>query len=298
MILQPSSTPNLRQLDSPVLITGAAGGLGKAFAVECAGRGWDLLLTDLKQSSLATLASSLQATYGVCVAYQACDLTDSASRDALYNRIRLEGCRLCMLINVAGTDQEGLFLEIPARRVEAIVRLNVEATLDLIHNLFPCRDPQIPFRIINVASLAAFYPMPYKATYAATKRFLLDFSLALREEVRDAGASVTALCPAGLPTTPETVQGIDAQGIGGFITTQNIGSVAAETVDAALRGKAIFIPGRLNQWLHMLSGLLPATLLAHIVSSRWRSAQEHTLSNSKDKSPVSNQPAPLIKSYG
>ena len=290
MDLNQSSTLNLSKLDSPVLITGATGGLGKAFAVECAGRGWDMLLTDLQESSLSTLASSLQATYGVGVAYQACDLTESTSRLALYNRMRMENCRLRMLINVAGTDQEGLFLEVPARRVEAIVRLNVEATLDLIHNLFPCRDPQIPFRIINVASLAAFYPMPYKATYAATKRFLLDFSLALREEIREAGATVTALCPAGMPTAPETVQAIDAQGLAGFITTQNIGSVAAETIDAALQGKAIFIPGRVNQWLHALSGLIPATLLAHFVSRRWGSARENSKSEYGKKPTGAPQP--------
>ena len=96
-----------------------------------------------------------------------------------------------MLIHVAGTDHEGAFLDQTRGQILSILRLNIEAVLDLTHALIERRDPLAVFRIINVASLAAFYPMPMKATYAASKRFLLDFSLALGEEVREMGATVT-----------------------------------------------------------------------------------------------------------
>src|SRR5512135_3466072 len=267
----PEMPPSSRSL---VAITGAAGGLGKAFAVECASRGWRLFLTDLRSEPLETLAASLRCTYGVEVSTQACDLTDAAARAALFERLRRDGLRFWALVNVAGIDFEGPFLEQSPAHIRTIVRLNVEATLEMTHALLGLHDPLAAFRIINVASLAAFYPMPVKATYAASKRFLLDFSLALREEVRPLGATVTVLCPAGLPTTPEVVKAIEVQGWWGQVTTQNIGGVAARTLDCALAGRAMVIPGLANRILQVLGSLAPAPLVARFIGRRWNSARQ------------------------
>src|SRR5512142_978587 len=98
-------------MESLVLITGATGGLGKAMAAECASRGWDLFLTDLRSDRLAILARGLERSYGVRVLHQAADLTDAASRAGLFARVAAEGLKFRALINVAGTDHEGLFLE-------------------------------------------------------------------------------------------------------------------------------------------------------------------------------------------
>lgn len=257
-----------------VVISGAAGGLGKAFAVECASRGWDLFLTDLRQEPLETLAEGLRNAYGVQVTVQPCDLTGASSRAALFESISARGLRFWMLINVAGLDYEGPFYEQTREQIRAILRLNIEGTLEMTHALLEHRDPTAAFRIINVASLAAFYPMPVKATYAASKRFLLDFSLALREEVRDLGATVTVLCPAGMPTTRECIAGIEAQGWMGQVTTQNTGTVAAKTLDCALKGQALVIPGLLNNLLQVLGGLLPPPWVAALINSRWRAARK------------------------
>lgn len=255
-----------------VLITGATGGLGKAFAVECASRGWDIYLTDLRAEALETLACGLRQAYGVQVSWQACDLTDPTARDALFEALHAARLRFWMLVNVAGGDDEGLFHKRRREQIRVILRLNIEATLDMTHAMLALRDPLTGFRIINVASLAAFYPMPVKATYAASKRFVLDFSLALREELRPLGATVTALCPAGMPTTAECVRAIEAQGIMGQLTTQDIGHVAAQTLDAALKGRAVVIPGGLNRALQFLGGLAPATWVAHLIGRRWQAA--------------------------
>lgn len=257
-----------------VAISGACGGLGKAFAVECAIRGYNLFLTDLNPVLLDTLANSLRQAYGCRVLTHPCDLTDPAARAALFERMRAEQLRFWALINVAGVDYEGLFLEQSSQHIRTIVRLNIEATLDLTHTLLSYRDPLAAFRVINVASLAAFYPMPVKATYAASKRFLLDFSLALREEVKPLGATVTVLCPAGMPTTHECIQAIEAQGWMGHITTRDVGSVAYQTLQAALAGRALVIPGAINRLLQALGGLAPRMLVAHLIGSRWRSARQ------------------------
>jgi short-subunit dehydrogenase len=135
-------------------------------------------------------------------------------------------------------------------------------------------DPMQPFWVVTVSSLAAFFPIPVKATYAASKRFLLDFSLALRDEIKSQGATVTVLCPAGLPTTASAVEGIEAQGIMGQLTTQNIGRVAAITIDQALRGKAIVIPGFLNQFMRWAGSLVPPAMLSRMLGKRWRSTRK------------------------
>ncbi len=259
---------------SLILISGATGGLGKAFAVECASRGWNLFLTDLRPDLLETLSGGLRNAYGVQVYTQACDLTDPASRAELFDRFWEDDLRFWGLVNVAGTDYEGPFYEQSRQHIRTIIRLNVEGTLEMTHALLEFRDPLATFRIINVASLAAFSPMPVKATYAASKRFLLDFSLALREEVRDLGATVTALCPAGMPTNPDCVAGIDAQGWLGQITTQNIGSVASATLDRALQGQAVYVPGWVNRALQTLGALVPSALAASLIGSRWKSARQ------------------------
>lgn len=261
---------------SAVLITGAAGGLGKAFAVEAASRGWHLFLTDLRPEPLELLARSLRGTYGVQVQTQTCDLTDPQARARLFQAIEQDGLRFWSLINVAGVDFEGLFFEQSCQQICTIVRLNIEATLEMTHRILPLRDPQVPLRIINVVSLAAFYPMPVKATYAASKRFLLDFSLALRNELSGTGVSVTALCPAGLPTTRECIQAINWQGWLGQCTTQNIGDVANQTLNAALRGEAVVIPGRINQLLQALGSMIPPGLVVQLLGSRWKAAHQRT----------------------
>ena len=253
-----------------VLITGATGGLGKAFTTECAARGWDLCLTDLSDSKLAAVAAGLERMYGVDVLTLSCDLTDEQARVDLWQQIAQHGLRFHMLINVAGLDYEGLFSEREADELRTIVRLNIESTIETTRRALAFKDPVEGLRIITVSSLAAFYPMPVKAVYAASKRFLLDWSLALGQELRHEGVTTTALCPAGMPTTPACIQAIDAQGFMGRATTKNVGDVAAATIDHALAGRSIYVPGLINQTLRFAGGMLPPQLIAALINNRWR----------------------------
>lgn len=258
------------------LITGATGGLGKAFAVECASRGWDLFLTDMREDRLALLAEGLRNAYGVHVLTHACDLTDVAERNRFYEVLHSRGLRFQGLVNVAGIDFEGLFHEQSRERIRMILRLNIEATVDVTHYLLGRMAPTGLFRIITVSSLAAYYPMPVKATYAASKRFLLDFFSALRYEIAGYGATVTILCPAGLPTTERCIHAIEAQGLAGSLTTQNVGYVAARTVDRALQGRAVYIPGWANQMIQFLGSLVPRSSVTWMIGRRWRAANKRS----------------------
>jgi short-subunit dehydrogenase len=255
---------------SYVLITGAAGGLGKAFAAECASRGWNMFLTDLSQPALAAVATGIERMYGVEVLHQACDLTDASSRRALWQSIGQRGLGFHMLINVAGIDYEGPFDERKVDELCTIVRLNIEATVEMSRRVLLFKDPTRTLRIVNVSSLASYYPMPIKAVYAASKRFLLDFSLALNQELHASGVTVTALCPAGMPTTPICMRAIDAQGLAGWATTMNVGDIAARTIDRALAGRSVYVPGLVNQVLRLLGWLVPPSIIALALNKRWR----------------------------
>jgi uncharacterized protein len=261
-------------MKSRVLITGATGGLGKAFAVEAARRGWDLMLTDINQTSLDSLAAGLERTYDIQVSSFACDLTRSDSREALIDFWTQTSTQFRMLINIAGGDRQGFFLDLERNSIQTIVRLNIEALLVLTHAALKRKDPRHTIRVINVSSLAAFFPMPVKATYAASKRFVLDFSLALGNELRGQGGTVTVLCPAGLPTTVDTIAAIEAQGLAGYFTTRNTGAVAEATIRHALKGNSLYIPGLPNQILKFLGGLIPAPIITALIGRRWRTAEK------------------------
>lgn len=260
-------------MKSGVLITGGAGALGRAFAAECAERGWDLILTDIDAAGVEDVARGLSLSCGVRVDCYVCDLTDEPSRAAFYEELESSGMRVWMLINVAGLDFEGGVCERKREELRTIVKLNVESTLETTHAMIELRDRRRPFRVITVASLAAFYPMPLKATYAASKAFLLQFSLALNEELRSLGGSATALCPAGMPTRADVISSIESQGLMGRVSTVNTGKTAAMTIDSALKGKTVVVPGLVNRILRVVSSLIPPTLLARLIGSRWKSAR-------------------------
>ena len=116
--------------------------------------------------------------------------------------------------------------------------------------------------------------MPVKAVYAASKRFLLDLSIALNQELKPSGVTVTALCPAGMPTRPDCIELIKAQGLMGQITTRNVGDVAARTVDLALKGRTVYIPGFVNQVLWFAGSMIPPKVLAALINRRWQKAHE------------------------
>ncbi|MEA4812582.1 MAG: SDR family NAD(P)-dependent oxidoreductase [Anaerolineaceae bacterium] len=181
-----------------VLITGACGGLGRVFAVECGRRGYNLFLTDINAKGLLPLQEGLERQFDSKVKSIACDLTNTESVDEMLAFIDKEGICFDMLLNVAGLDYEGEFLRRERETVTHIVSLNDEATMRITHAILSRRRKGTRFTLVFVSSLASMVPMPLKATYAASKRFLLDFSISLRQELKSQDVNVLALCPGGL----------------------------------------------------------------------------------------------------
>jgi len=260
-----------------VMITGAAGGLGRELANECASRGYNLFLTDINEEGLKRIKQGLERQFGVVIAAAACDLTDPESVDKMLAVIDKHNIRFDMLLNVAGLDFEGGFMEREREKIVKIVLLNNAATLRITHAIIKRRRPGKPFTIVFVSSLASMFPMPLKATYAASKRFLLDFATSLRQELKEQDVKVLTLCPGGMVTTEETMDSIRAQGFWGDVTTNPMEGVARNTIDRALAGKRIYVPGMINRTLSFLGKIIPRSWVAAAIHWRWREVRRADL---------------------
>ena len=192
----------------------------------------------------------------------------------MLEKIDAVGLRFDMLLNIAGVDFEGGFLERERKEIVRIISLNNEATLRMTHAILTRRREDHQFYLLFTSSLASMYPMPLKATYAASKRFLLDMAVALREELKDKRVNVLALCPGGLATTREAMSGIAAQGFWGGATTNPLEIVSTKTIDRLQTRGGIYIPGILNQTLTFFGNLLPRRWVAAAIYRRWNKAQK------------------------
>lgn len=256
------------------MITGAAGGLGRVMAAECARRGYDLFLTDLAAEPLDSLRQGLQRRFPVQIDTCPCDLTNAAQVTEMFRTADEAGIQFDLLLNIAGLDYEGGFMDRTGEEVTRIVQINDVAALRITHEVISRRVSGGKLTLVFVSSLASMFPMPLKATYAASKRFLFDFAQALREECRGQNIQVMALCPGGLATNPTVMEAIAAQGFWGDVTTNPLETVARRTLDRALRGRACYFPGVLNRCLMRLGHLVPRSLVALVIHWRWSGAQK------------------------
>ncbi len=227
----------------PVLVTGASSGLGREFAHRFAGRGHDLVIVARRVNRLEALADELQAAHGVTVTPLGADLETVEGRDAVAAVLR-KGKRAWILVNNAGFGTTGRFAAADQRREAAEVAVNVVAVQQLTAAVLPGCVTKKSGGIINVASTAAYQPIPYMATYAATKAFVLHFTEALAVELHGSGVHVLALCPGPVLTEFGRVAGNEAEMRMAFPMD------ARKCVDSALkaydRNRTVCIPGALN----------------------------------------------------
>ena len=270
------------------LITGAGGGLGSAFALEAVRRGWNILLVDLPGSGAREVGERLARAYQVEAHTVTMDLANCRERERLVAWIAQQGIEVDLLINNAGTGSCGSFLGTSLSRLAGIIEVNVQAVVQMTHLLLPQLRRRPWAAIINVASLAAFYPMPSMAVYAATKSFILNFSLAIRHELAGTGVTVSALCPAGMVTNRDTADQVEAQGFFGRITTWYPERVAAVAIRQALRGRGVIIPGLVNRLIQWVGARAPRLLVVRLIGGRWKKASSWVVKASRAAASVAD----------
>src|SRR6185436_19047767 len=177
------------------LITGASSGIGEVFARKLAARGRNVLLVARSEEKLITLCNELGRSNNIRAQYVALDLSKPESAEQLFQEAKRRGLPVDMLINNAGFGSMGEFGNLDLARELNMIDLNIKSLVELTHRFLQPMVVRKQGAIINVASTAGFQPVPFMATYAATKAFVLSFSEALWEENRPHGVHVMALCP-------------------------------------------------------------------------------------------------------
>lgn len=231
------------------LITGASSGIGEALAHCFAAAHFNLILVARSESKLKALARSLAEKHGVDVRVQAVDLSLSGSVEQLHLAARRQHKSVDVLVNCAGVLEQGSFATIPHSSHQQIIDLNISGLTAMLSAFVPDMVKRGSGKVLNVASIAAFQPVPTLATYAASKAYVLSLSESLAEELRGTGVTVTALCP-GITATNMFTQAVDANDkishLPGFLVG-DVKDVAELAFSACMNGDAICVPGAVNQ---------------------------------------------------
>ncbi len=249
--------------DSYALVTGASKGLGKAYAQCLAGRGTNLVLTARSGPVMEMLAEKLRAKHKIRVEVLEADLGDPATPPHILRNLEERGIEIDLLINNAGFGLSGSFLSHPLDQELAQVQLNVQGLLMLTYLFGQRMAKRGRGGIINVASNSSFQPVPYMATYGATKAFILMFSEAIAEELKNKGVRVMVACPGPTAThffeqAPTTVPAHDMD---------SAEFVARRTLEAFDSGKVVAYPGRTSVRVFSWGArILPRSITAKIAA--------------------------------
>jgi uncharacterized protein len=248
---------------STALITGASKGLGKVFAETLAARGTNLVLVARSGDALQALAEELTARHAVQSVALNADLGTPNAASQIGEELERRGIQVDLLVNNAGLGLTGSFLSHDLAKEQSAIQVNVQAVVALSHLFGSLMAKRGRGGIINLASNASFQPLPYMATYAASKAFVLFFSEALQFELAGTGIHVMAACPG--PTATSFFAGVSTN-----LSPKDMDSsesVVQKTLQAFDRRKAVVYPGRTSvRAATWLSRLLPRVLTVRIAA--------------------------------
>lgn len=246
---------------SRTLITGASTGIGRELADICAREGHDLVVTARDAAALDALAADLRQRHRVDVLAVAHDLAATGGGVSLFDTLRAADVTVGVLINNAGVGLYGPFASTDLPAEQRLIQLNVVSLVELTKLCVRAMLARRAGRIMNVASTAAFVPGPNMSVYYASKAFVLSFSEALAEELRDSGITVTALCPGPTITEFQRRAGIGSSKLFKR-AVMDARSVAEAGYRAMARGDRLAIPGPRNKAVPLAARVLPRRIMA------------------------------------
>jgi short-subunit dehydrogenase len=248
------------------LITGASSGIGESLTHCFAQDGHDLVLVARSADKLQALATQLRELHSVEVLVLPTDLAKSGAAQQLTATLKRRRRVPDVLVNCAGVLEQRLFADMQPAGHQAIIDLNISALTAMLAYLLPLMVQRGSGRVLNVASIAAFQPIPWLATYAASKAYVLSLTESLSEELKGTGVTVTALCP-GITATSMLSHATQANQqlnkLPAFLIG-NVDEVARQGFDACMRGDVICVPGVINQVVTLASRGAPKWLVRRV----------------------------------
>jgi uncharacterized protein len=254
------------------LITGASKGIGKGIAYELAKRNYNLLLVSRTESDLENLAAELIRYYKVKVHFLALDLTLNESPAKLLQWTKDSGFNVSILVNNAGYGLWGTFEELTIEAQVNMMQINVVNLVKLTHLILPILRQQKQAYILNVASTASYQAVPNLNVYSACKAFVLQFSRALKYELRNSNVSVTCLSPGATATDFMSRAGMNTKEMQKRANKFNMSSeeVAAFAVRNMFGKKTEVIPGLINKVSVALTYYVPKWLTEKIAAGLYK----------------------------
>ncbi|MDR0969992.1 MAG: SDR family oxidoreductase [Lentimicrobiaceae bacterium] len=237
------------------LVTGASGGIGLEIARLFAKDGNNLLLISRSEDKLLNIKQEIEQQYSVTVNYLSLDLSKTESVQIIENYVEHNGLHIEYLVNNAGFGDFGRFVERDVQKYHEMIALNIVTVMELTQRYAQKMLKQGHGQILNVASIAALQPVPLMAVYGATKAFVLSFSEAIRQELRNTGVTVTTLLPG--PAATNFFNRAEANNVPLFRFMMSPAKVALDGYKAMLKGKRRAIPGFLNKCLAFVVRVLP-----------------------------------------
>jgi uncharacterized protein len=266
--------PQLRPL---ALITGATSGIGKEICRELARRQFDCLLVARRGDKLYELKVELEKNFEINVTLYEADLTVAQERQAIYDFVNLTELKPDILVNNAGS---GLF-EQALRSEESASRklheLNVVAVVEFCEHFLPAMIEEGNGYIMNLGSVSSILPIPGFARYAAGKHYLLGFGMALRQEVKEHGVSITTVCP-GLVDTEFFEQEAFKNSVARIKSTRKMSSpedIARKAVDAMFSRKAILVLPLRSRLKCYLYSIAPISLKDKLLLKTWQRVKNY-----------------------
>ena len=256
--------------DSTAVVTGASSGIGAELARELARRGHGVTLVARREDKLAELADELRAT-GVRAEVLGADLSDRVARAALSGRITDLGLTAEILLNNAGLSTLGPVARLDPAAEMNVIEVDVAAVADLCTRFLPGMVDRGRGAVLNVASTAAFQPLPGQATYAASKAFVLSYTRSLAGELRGTGVTVTVLCPGPVDTGFGEAAGFSKEEADSALPRfmwEPADEVAKAAIEGMAKGRTVVIPGAANWVGAMAAHLTPKRLLVPVLASR------------------------------
>src|SRR5438128_1774999 len=244
------------------VVTGASSGIGKALALEFASHGFNIVLIGRNPDALADVAAECTRKGSIETEIVATDLSNLELLESLSARLRSDSRSYEVLVNNAGFGIHGDFPSTDIQKDLDLVNVQLAAALRLIHALLPGMISRRSGRILNVASVYSFAPVPFQSVYAACKAFLLSFSSALQNELQGTGVTITVFCPGATRTEFRSRAGIGQRRSDSGMPADAAARIAY--LDT-MRGKHIVVPGLINRFFVLLAQLLPDRTVAGLV---------------------------------
>jgi uncharacterized protein len=249
------------------LITGASEGLGYEFSELLAAKHHNLILVARNQEKLIAMQSSLEKRYPIRVHVLPKDLSDKNAVAELIGEIEKLNVKLTSLINNVGIGAYGSFTDIDSEKDLQMIQLNIFSLVELTRYAVTKMKKNNHGKILNVASLLAFFPMPLFSVYAATKAFVLSFSEALNKELKGTNISVTCLCPGPINTKFTANSEMGQSRAYQILTQSDPKRVAKSGIKAMIAGKRTIVFGFKNNLLVFSTRLAPRGIVLMITNA-------------------------------